>query len=137
MLLDSCREDGVPYVTSAKPWDTQQKEDTLHHEAHQSTYQNLELVRGEFVHMIKKRFWTALPTSLVLHHKELRLSPLGVAPQHKQQPQVTCNHTFFGVNQDTVPMAPPEAMQFGKMLPRQLQALAFANPKYNPVYLAK
>ena len=74
----------------------------------------------------------------ILHHTvELRLSPLGVAPQHKQWPQVICDYTFFGVNQDTTPMTPPEAMLFGKTLPRLLQALAFANLMCGPIHLAK
>ena len=43
----------------------------------------------------------------------------------------------FGVNQDTMPMAPPEGMQFGITLPRLLQALAYTNPKFGPVHIAK
>ena len=43
---------------------------------------------------------------------------------------------FFGVNQDTAPMAPLETMQFGKTLPMLLQALAYANPVFGPVYMA-
>ena len=90
---------------------------------------------GEFVDIIKKRFCTVLPASRVLHHKKLRLSPLGVAPQHEQQPQVVCDHTFFGVNQDTTPTAPPEAMQFSKMPPGLLQPFAFL-PTQNAAWSA-
>ena len=87
--------------------------------------------------MIKKHFWTVLPASLVLHLKELRLSPLGIVPQHKQQLRIICNCTFFGINQDTTPKAPQEAMKFRKTLPRLLQTLAFSNPKYGPFCVAK
>ena len=137
MLLDSYQNSGAPYVTTAKPWDTQWKEHALCDGAHQSAHQCLEFTQQEFVDMIKKHFWTVLPASLVLHHKELKLSPLGVVPQHERCPCVICNYTFFGANQDTTPTEPLEVMQFGKMLPRLLQALAYANPKYGPIYAAK
>ena len=107
VLLNSHQKEGVSFVSSAKPWDGQWKEEALCHGAHQSAYQCLEFVQtGEFVNMIKKCFWTVLLASLVLHHKELRLTPFGVLPQHKQQPHVICNYAFFSVNQDTMPMAP-------------------------------
>ena len=48
-----------------------------------------------------------------------------------------CDYTYCGVNQDTEPMAPPEAMQFGHALPCVLCQLANSNPTYGPVYMAK
>ena len=84
LLLNSHHGEGVPVVTSAEPWDTQWNEDILQHGAHQLAYQCLEFFQEEFVDMIKKHFWTVPPALLVLYHNELRLSPLGVAPQHEQ-----------------------------------------------------
>ena len=47
------------------------------------------------------------------------------------------DYTFSGVNEETVKLAPPEAMQFGRTLHRLLQRIAHAEPSYGPVYLGK
>jgi hypothetical protein len=44
---------------------------------------------------------------------------------------------FSGVNQETIRLAPPEAMQFGRALQRLLTHLVHANPKFGPAKLAK
>ena len=136
-LLDQYRTSGVPYKTHAEPWTPEQREEALRRGAHQSAYQYLEFVRNEFVDFVKKRFWVVLPAQLLMNFKELRLSPLGVVPQHERRPRIICDYTFYGVNQDTSPYAPPEAMQFGRTLKRVLQQLANANPAHGPVYMAK
>ena len=86
---------------------------------------------------VRKRFWVILPARLVRHLKKLRLSPLGVVPQHERRPRLICDYTFYGVNQDTVPLAPAEAMQFGYALLRILWILALANPIFGPVHMSK
>jgi hypothetical protein len=45
--------------------------------------------------------------------------------------------SFYGINKDTVQLAPQEAMQFGRALDRLLYKIRHANPKYGPVYMAK
>ena len=87
--------------------------------------------------MIKKGHWTVLPARLLLDQPDLRLSPLGVVPQRDRRPRTISDYSYFGVNEDTVPLAPQEAMQFGRALQRILQRLHDANPRYGPVYLAK
>ncbi len=47
------------------------------------------------------------------------------------------DYTFSAVNQETVPLAYPETMQFGHALPRVLQELVYANPQFGPVHLLK
>ena len=46
-------------------------------------------------------------------------------------------YSFFGVNDDTVPLAPPEAMQFGQTLKRLLQCIHRANDVFSLVYMSK
>ena len=41
------------------------------------------------------------------------------------------------VNQETLPVAPAEAMQFGRTLQRLLQRILLADPVHGPVYIAK
>ena len=136
-LLDEYRTQGVPYKTQAENWSQTQREEALQRGAHQSAYQYLEFVRSEFVDMVRKKFWIVLPAAVVLAWDELRLSPLGVVPQHERRPRIICDYTYYGVNQDTSPDAPPEAMQFGRTLARVLERLAMANPRFGPVHMGK
>jgi hypothetical protein len=71
--------------------------------------------------MIRKGNWVLLPVHLLLEDGNLRLSPLGVAPQKDRRPRTICNYFFFLVNLDATPLAPPKSMQFGKALWRILQ----------------
>jgi hypothetical protein len=86
--------------------------------------------------MIKKGHWVLLPASDVLDTEELRLSPLGVVPQRERRPRTISDYSYFGVNDETLNLAPPEAMQFGKALQRILQTVHDANPRFGPVHLS-
>jgi hypothetical protein len=93
--------------------------------------------REEFVSMINKGHWTLLPAELIEGELLLRLSPLGVVPQSDQRPRTICDYTYFGVNPETLPLAPQEAVQFGKALQRVLQKIWEANPQFGPVHHSK
>ena len=88
----------------------------------------------DFVH---KKFWVVLPIQLVKMLLDLHLSPIGVVPQYDQHPQLICDYLFYGINQDTLHLAPNKAMQFGLALTWVLRVLASANPKFGLVYLSK
>ena len=47
------------------------------------------------------------------------------------------DYTFSGVNDETLPLAPVEAMQFGHALDRILREIMTADPAYGPVNLIK
>jgi hypothetical protein len=88
--------------------------------------------------MIEKNQWLVLPYKQVkalLPH--LRISPIGVVPQRDRRPRTIVDYSFSGVNQETCPIAPNEAMQFGTVLHRIVEAIVNANPKFGPVYLCK
>jgi hypothetical protein len=57
---------------------------------------------------------------LVKHLRGLRLSSLGSVPQHGRRSRLIVNLSFYGINVDTVKLAPHEAMQFGRALDRLL-----------------
>jgi hypothetical protein len=101
----------------------QKKREALKRVPHQSANMHNLFLRGEFAAMIKKKQWILLPAKLVLTEAELRLSPLGVLPQRDRRPQSIIDYSFYRINDDTVLMAPPEAMQFGKALWRILSAI--------------
>ena len=67
----------------------------------------------------------------------LRISPPGVVAQHGRRPRWICDYTWSNVNQDTIPLAAMEAMQFGHALERILREILLANVNHGFVYLNK
>jgi len=78
-----------------------------------------------------------LPAALVIKHPGLRLSPLSLVPQRGRRDQMISDYSFYGVNDGTVPLAPSEAMQFGRALNRILYKTLRANDRFGPVYMSK
>jgi hypothetical protein len=87
--------------------------------------------------MIDQCFWTVVPYHLVKHLPNLRLSPMGVVPQRDRRPRTIVDYSFYNINRDTVPIAPSEAMQFGRAFERILHKIHHANKKHGPVHLIK
>ena len=87
--------------------------------------------------MIRKEQWVVLPYQVANQLPNLRLSPPGVVPQRDRRPRWIVDYSFSGVNQDTLPLAPSEAMQFGHTLDRLLREILLANPDLGPVYMMK
>jgi hypothetical protein len=115
----------------------EQKRQALKRGSHQSSNQHIGFLCEEFVDIMRKNQWVLLPADLVLHEKNLRLSPLGVVPQRDRRPHIICDYSFFLVNLETIPLAPSEAMQFGSALWRVLSTVHHADPRLGPVYLTK
>ena len=55
-----------------------------------------------------KGFWVVLPFEEVKNTPGLRLSPIGVVPQHAWRPRPIVDYTFYGINEVTQPNAPNE-----------------------------
>ena len=70
-------------------------------------------------------------------NKDLRLSPMAVKVKQNRCPRVIVDHTWFGVNDHTVPDLPREVMQFGGTLSQILWLLRHADPSAGPFYLSK
>ena len=87
--------------------------------------------------MVDQGYWTVLPYSMVLTLSHLRLSPLGVVPQRDRRPRIIVDYTFWGINDDTVSLAPSESMQFGRALERVLRKIRNANRRFGPTYMIK
>jgi hypothetical protein len=86
---------------------------------------------------IDNRFWVVLPYKLVRDLPQLQLSPAAVKEERQRKPRLLCDHSWYPVNECTLPHAPPEAMQFGGALQRVLHNVRHANPKFGPVHLSK
>jgi hypothetical protein len=119
------------------PWNLEQKRQALERGSHQSSKQHIGFLCEDFVDLMRKNQWVLLPADMVLHEPNLRSSPLGVVPQRDRRPRTICDYSFFLVNLETIPLAPPEAMQFGRALWRVLSTIHHADPRLGPVYLSK
>jgi hypothetical protein len=87
--------------------------------------------------MICKGQWVLLPARLIIGENNLKISPSGVVPQRDRRPRTISDYSFFGVNDDSIPLLPSEAMQFRRALQWILQVIARAGPRLGPVYLSK
>ncbi len=75
-------------------------------------------------------YWLVLPYSVVRHMTSLRLAPAGVVPQRERRPRPIMDYSFYDTNQQSVPIQPAHAMQFGGTLQCILQRLVYCNPTY-------
>ena len=135
--LDRLRPIGAPVLQKTKPWDREAISVALARGSHQSALSHLEFLRDEMADMIEQGYWVILPYSNVLHLPHLRLSPLGVVPQRDRRPRIIVDYTFWGINNDTVPLFPSESMQFGRALERVLHKIRRANRRFGPTYMIK
>ena len=136
-LLQHLRSHGAPIPMSTRPWSSTQRDNAIRRGPHKSAKEAVDFVREEFLDFMNKRFWNILPYRLIKHLPNLRLSPLGVVPQQGRRPRLIVDLSFYFVNQETAPVAPSEAMQFGRTLQRLLQRILMSNPEHGPVYISK
>jgi hypothetical protein len=87
--------------------------------------------------MVNMGFWLVLPYSAIRHHSQLKIAPAGVVPQRDRRPRPIMDYTFNSVNQASLPIAPLQSMQFGRAFQRLLQRIAYSNPAFGPVQMAK
>ncbi len=136
-LLDHLRKRGASVVTSPAPWGTQRCDDAVQRGPHKSSHEEREFVAKEILDFCAQGYWAVLPYQLVRHWRGLRISPLGVVPQRYRRPRLIVDYSFSGLNNDTIPLAPKDAMQFGRALQRVMTTIVNADPRYGPVYLSK
>jgi len=144
-FLKYLAERGAPVVLKSEPWGEQKIENTLKRGPHKSCRDHLEFLRSEILDFVQKGYWVLLPYRLLKEKmkmdggalRKLRLSPPGVVPQRERRPRLIVDYTFYELNQDTLQLAPEEAMQFARALEQVLYQVRNANPRYGPVYLGK
>ena len=128
---------GAPVVLQTSPWTLQQKDAAIQRGPHKSAIEHQQFLREDMADMIKKAFWTILPYDKVRHIPNLRISPLGVVPQHERRPRPIVDYTFSGLNNETLRLSPSEAMQFGRALDRLIAQVVHADPASGPVKFIK
>ncbi len=136
-LLDHLRRRGAGVTLTTAPWSAEQQCTAIARGSHQSSYGEREFVHQEIYDFCQQGYWLVLPFEVVKGWPSLRISPLGVVPQRDRRPRLIVDYTWSQVNQDTLKLAPTEAMQFGRTLHRVLSNIVHADPRYGPVKLAK
>jgi hypothetical protein len=136
-LLHFYKQHGVPVRFHTKPWTKVQTQNAISRGPHRSCHDYIEYLQEEFIDMINKSQWVVLPYQQVQNFPNLRISPPGVIPQRGRRPRWIVDYSWYDVNNDTIPIYPKEAMQFGHALDRLLREILLADPKLGPVYLLK
>jgi hypothetical protein len=120
-FLQYLRDRGVPVVLTTTPWDEARINAAVQRGPHKSARDHSAFLHTEMADMIDKDQWLVFPFSQVQHLPNLRISPIGVVPQRDRRPRTIVDYSFSDVNQETCPIAPTEAMQFGKALQRTIE----------------
>jgi len=136
-LLQHLSRSGFPVVLSTPPWTLEQRDHAVARGPHQSAHQFLDFLRDELADMVDRATWMVLPYHRLRELHNLRLSPMGVVPQHARRPRPIVDYTFSGINHDTLPLSPREAMQFGRALDRIISQVVHADPRFGPVRFIK
>ena len=136
-VLKNYKHNGVPVRFSTKPWSKAKLTQALRRGPHQSCHNYIDFLESEFSDMISKSQWVILPFDVAKSLPNLRLSPPGVIPQRDRRPRWICDYSFYGVNQETLPLVPTESMQFGRALERYLRELLLADPANGTLYMLK
>ena len=136
-LLKHYKTHGAPVKFSTGAWSKYTLENALERGPHRSCMEYIEFLHEEFIDMINKQQWIILPYSEAKELPGLRLSPPGVVPQRGRRPRWIVDYSWWKVNEETLPLAPEEAMQFGHALDRILREILLADPKLGPIYLSK
>jgi hypothetical protein len=135
-LLCNWRDHGVPAQTSSEPWPVTTRDAYVERGCHHSAVMHATFLREEMAEFIDNRFWVVLPYRVVRDLPQLQLSP-AVKEERQRKPRLLCDHSWYPVNECTLPHAPPKAMQFGGALHLVLHNVRHANPKFGPVHLSK
>ena len=135
--LADLRDNGVPATMADGDWTAERLDECMERGCHKSATEHRAFVRDEMADNIEQGFWMVLRYDQVKDLPNLHLSPLGVKDERERRPCLVVDHTWFGVNDVTLPHTPKEAMQFGGTLPRILYKVRHSNPAFGPIYLAK
>jgi len=136
-VLNHLRQHSAPIVMRTPPWPCSRQDAAVTRGPHLSAKHHLAFLEQEMLAMVQKGQWLILPYATVASLPNLRLSPLGVIPQHDCRPRTIADYTFSGVNGNMVPLADHLPLQFGRALLCILCKIISSDPAFSPVYLLK
>ena len=136
-ILKQYARRGAPVGLKTAPWTNGRKDAAIARGPHKSAYDFQDFLRTELLDMVRKHTWMVLPYRVVRHLKNLRVSPIGVVPQHERRPRPIVDYSFSKVNGETITLAPDDAMQFGRALERIITQIVKADQRFGPVKFIK
>ena len=128
---------GASITLTSRPWSPERRAQAVAREPHKSSHGKLQFVSDKMLDFCCQGHWLVLPYAAVADWPHLRISPLGVVPQHDRRPRLIVDSSFPHLNYETIRLAPQEAMQFGQALQHVYTTIVHADPQYGPVYLSK
>lgn len=136
-LLGHLRQRGATVPVTTPAWPVERRDGAVKRVSHRSSEGERQFVSEEMLNFCAQGYWVVVPYRTVRHMRHLRISPLGVVPKRDRRPRLIVDHTFSGLNEETLQLALREAMQFGRELQRVCSTLVHADPSYRPVCMAK
>lgn len=135
--LASSHERGVPVKFDDAPWTQDRKDEVASRGCHYSATQHASFIAEEMMEFARDGHWVILPYEEVRTFEEVRLSPAQIKVERDRKPRFIADHSFWGLNDRTLPLAFKDSMQFGGALCRLLYAIRHANPAYGTVRMMK
>jgi len=86
-------------ITSTAPWLCTCRNKAMAQGSHQSAHQHLPFLEQEILTMVSKGQWMVLPYKVVADLPSLRISPLGVMPQHDWRPHTIADYNVLQCKQ--------------------------------------
>ncbi|CAJ1945328.1 unnamed protein product [Cylindrotheca closterium] len=136
-MLHRVMKNGAPVVVHSEPWSQSQLDMRVAWGCHSSANEFKEFLMEKFLDFGRKGFLILLPYDAIKDEKGLCLSPIGCVPQDNRRPRMIVDYLFWGLNDETMKLAPEGAMQFSTAPLCIREALMKANPDYGPVYMYK
>ena len=105
-FLNHLHNQGVPVETVDGNWTQAERDTCFQHGPHASGQQHSAFVHEEMAEFADTGYWVVLPYSAIKHMENLKPSPLSVKVKRDCKDRILCNHTWFGINANTVPFTP-------------------------------
>jgi hypothetical protein len=115
----------------------ERKDEVAARGCHHSARLHADFIAQEMTEFAQDGHWIILPYEEVRLFPETRLSPAQIKVERDRKPRFIADHSFYGLNDHSLPLAFKDSMQFGGALHRLLYAIRHANPAYGPVRIMK
>ena len=132
-MLDQICHCRAPVLCTTSKWTLGEQDNAADCGSHKSAIE-YQQIRGQNAGHVGQEVLDHPTTPSFLQPLKFDHLTLGVVPQRERRPGRFVDYSFSGLNQETRPLAFQEAMQFGHVLERVLQAVMNANPEHDPIY---
>jgi hypothetical protein len=129
---------GILVLSAVPPWTLAQQDTAIQRGPHPlAAKHHVTFLLEDMFDNVNMGCWLVLPYSSLHGHPRLKIAPLGILPQRDRRPHPIMDYMYNTVTQNSLPLAPFSAMQFGNVLQCILQQVAYCNPAFGPLVLTK